>query len=90
LETIREVDVVGGAADGGAPQLLPLHDADAAQRSSSSSHSMPAWDSVVEVAGGLTVGDDWIWRRRRGEAVACGLGICSRSPLACRDWDEAG
>jgi hypothetical protein len=65
LETIREVDVIGGAADGGAPQLLPLHDADAAQRSSSGSHSMPAWDSVVEVAGGSTVGDDPRNRRRR-------------------------
>jgi hypothetical protein len=76
----REGGVVGGQAV----------DADATQWSSSGSHSMPAWDSVVEVAGGSTVGDDWIWRKRRGEAVACGLGIFSCSPLVCRDWDEAG
>jgi hypothetical protein len=44
----REGGVVGGQAV----------DADATQWSSSGSHSMPAWDSVVEVAGGSTVGDD--------------------------------
>jgi hypothetical protein len=33
-------------------------DADVAQRSSSGSHTMPAWDGVVEVAGGLTDGND--------------------------------
>jgi hypothetical protein len=68
----REGDVVG-------EQVV---DDDAAQRSSSGSHTMPAWDLVVEVAGGLTVGDDPRSRSRR-RCSRC-QGAPAAPPPRCR------